>query len=213
MIRLIALLTATAFAVAGCDAPPSQYVGPTFGQMGATGSSSVAPRQENVGFTVAPPNAPSRAAVDNFAAGFLVTLQARSFAGQREYCGYIFVDGAGRLQATPPRAGTFASCLMPEPRVGQGIIASYHTHGSYDRRYDNEVPSVVDLQSDFDYGIDGYVSTPGGRIWLVDFQTKSTRQICGLGCVAIDPNFRPQNDGDIRASYTLPALQRRSNGF
>lgn len=208
MIRLTALFAAASIALAGCDAPSGQSSAPSGGK-----GSSFAPRQENVGFTVAPPNAPSGPAVDAFARDYLNTLQARSFAGRREYCGYFFIDTAGRLQATPPRTGTFASCLMPEPRVGQGIIASYHTHGSFARQYDNEVPSVVDLESDFDYGIDGYVSTPGGRIWLVDFQTLSTRQVCGLRCVRSDPNFRPQNEASIRTSYTYRALQQRSRGF
>ncbi|MCF2872782.1 DUF4329 domain-containing protein [Octadecabacter sp. G9-8] len=208
MIRLTALFAAASLALAGCDAPSGQ----TFTQPSPSGLSN-APRQENVGFSVAPANAPSGPTVDAFAARYLDTLQARSFSGRREYCGYFFVDTAGRLQATPPRAGNFASCLMPEPRVGQGIIASYHTHGSFAAAYDNEVPSVVDLESDFDYGIDGYVSTPGGRVWLVDFQTFSTRQVCGLGCIRSDPQFRPQNEGNIRQSYTYTALQQRSRGF
>lgn len=197
MIRTAALLAA--LTLAACGAPVQQ-------------SSPRAAVQSNAGFSVAPANAPSGPAVDAFARDYLNTLQARSFAGQREYCGYFFIDRAGFLQATPPRAGSFAGCDMPAPRRGEGIVASYHTHGSYDPRYDNEVPSTIDLVSDFEFGIDGYVSTPGGRVWLVDFQTRSTRQICGLRCVMPDPNFRPQNESAVRASYTLPDLQRRAAG-
>ena len=68
----------------------------------------------------------------------------------------------GTLAATPATRGTAASCAMNCP--SRGAIASYHTHGSFSARYDNEVPSTSDLQSDFDFNVDGYVSTPGGRL-------------------------------------------------
>jgi len=199
MMKLITLLTAATLGLAACDAP--------------NGQSSFQPRQINAGFSVAPPNAPSGPVIDNFAVSFLNGIQARSFAERREYCGYFFIDRDGFIQGTPPRPGTFASCDMPAPLAGQGIIASYHTHGAYGRGFDNEVPSVIDLTSDFDYGIDGYVSTPGGRVWLVDFQTFSTRQLCGLRCVTSDPGFIPQGEAGIQTTYSMQALQRRSAGF
>lgn len=158
---------------------------------------------------VAPANAPSGPVVDNFARSFLNTIQPRSIAEEREYCGYIYVNGAGQLQATEAVPGTFASCSMPVPRAGQGIIASYHTHSSYRPGYDNEVPSVVDLESDFAFGIDGYVSTPGGRVWLVDFQTQTTRQVCGRSCVYTDPGYDPIADRNVATQYSLDQLRRR----
>jgi hypothetical protein len=75
------------------------------------------------------------------------------------------------------------------------------------------VPSVIDLTSDFDFGIDGYVSTPGGRVWLVDFQTRSTQQLCGLSCVTSDPGFVPFEEDRVRQSYSVQSLQRRSSNF
>lgn len=162
-------------------------------------------------YTVAPPNAPSGAVVDTFARNFLNTLQPLSIRERTEYCGYIFVDGAGNLQATPPVQGTFAGCNMFAPERGQGIIASYHTHGAYNGRYDNEVPSVIDLESDFIFGIDGYVSTPGGRVWLVDFQTLSTQQICGRDCVFTDPGFVPHNEDNLQQNYTVQTLRQRQS--
>ena len=212
MIRITAFVASAMLALAACDAPRSST---TFVQPSPSGTplQSAGVRvqpQLGGGFSVAPPNAPSGPAVDQFARSFLNGLQARSIAERREYCGYFFLDGNGRLQGTPPRRGRLASCEMPEPLAGQGIIASYHTHGAFDVGFDNEVPSVIDLTSDFDYGIDGYVSTPGGRVWLVDFQTQSTRQICGLRCVTSDTGFRPVGEANIQPSYTLQALQRRS---
>lgn len=161
--------------------------------------------------SVAPQNAPSAQQADQFARQFLNTIQARSFAGRREYCGYFIVDNAGRLSATPPTPGTFASCEMPIPQSGQGVFASYHTHGAYGPNYDNEVPSTADLLSDFEFGIDGYVSTPGGRVWRVEFDDRSTVQVCGQGCVAVDPGFVPQGEQFIRSRYTVPELRARSN--
>ncbi len=207
MFRTAALFAA-ALALTACDVPTGQ----TFTQPTIRGASAQ-PRQINAGFTVAPPNAPSGPVVDNFARNFLNNVQPLSIAQRREHCGYFFIGSNGQLQGTPPRPGTFASCDMPAPLVGQNIIASYHTHGAYGRQYDNEVPSVVDLTSDFDFGIDGYVSTPGGRVWLVDFQTLSTSQLCGLRCVTSDPGFVPIGEDRIRQSYTVQTLQRRTSIF
>ncbi len=203
MIRLTALFAAATISLSACDAPTSQttFVRPASGEM--------VQKPGSVGYSVAPLNAPSGPAVDDFARNFLNGIQARSIAERREYCGYFFVDRQGRIQGTPPRSGTFATCDMPAPLIGQGIFASYHTHGAYSGEYDNEVPSVIDLTSDFDYGVDGYISTPGGRVWHVDFQTQSTRQLCGLGCVTMDPGFVPQGEASIQPAYSVPSLQRR----
>ena len=160
------------------------------------------------GATFAPPDAEAHA----FARRYLGSIQAASIADRVEYCGYFYVDGSGRIAATPPRRGTFASCDMPSPRPGMGVFASYHTHGAFGRSYDNEVPSVTDLLSDFQFGVDGYVSTPGGRVWHVDNGTRTTRQICGLRCVYADPGFVPMGESLIRASYDLEQLNRRASG-
>lgn len=153
---------------------------------------------------------PDIAEANAFAIQFLDRIQAQSIADRREYCGYFFRDAAGQIKATPPRRGTFASCSMPVPTRGSGIFASYHTHGAYGPQYDNEVPSATDLLSDFQLGVDGYVSTPGGRVWRVSNAAQETRQICGLGCVTRDPGFVPRNEGNVRQRYTVATLQQRS---
>lgn len=209
MIRLTLAALAASFSLAACDAP---NVSQTFVQPNPNSSRVVAVRT-NAGFTVAPPNAPSGPVIDQFAVSFLNSIQARSIRERREYCGYFVLTATGQIEATPPRPGTFAGCNMPAPRVGQGIIASYHTHGAYGPGYDNEVPSTVDLESDFDFGIDGYVSTPGGRVWLVDFQTRSTRQLCGPRCVFTDPAFITDVSDTIQPTYTLTTLQQRFRSF
>lgn len=154
---------------------------------------------------------PPDAAAAAFARAFLDTLQPRSIADRREYCGYFYLDAAGQIAATPPQTGNFATCTMPAPRPDRGIFASYHTHGAYDRGYDNEVPSAYDLQSDFAFGLDGYVATPGGRVWHVDEGSRSTRLVCGRGCVTDDPGYVtiPADEAAIQPLFTLAELMVR----
>ena len=153
--------------------------------------------------------ASDQAAVDAFAKTFLDSIQAQSIADRREYCGYFFRDASGAVKATQPRRGTFATCSMPVPTRGSGIFASYHTHGAFGRQYDNEVPSTTDLLSDFQLGLDGYISTPGGRIWRVSNETRTATQLCGLGCVTRDPGFVPRDEAGVRRVYTLGTLAQR----
>lgn len=205
MIRLTALVLAFV-GLSACDidsgVPASGFGAPNL-QSGVTSRAT----------SVAPLQVPSDAAANQFAVSFLNTIQARSIAERREYCGYFFVDQTGQLRATVARPGTFASCEMPVPRPGQGIYASYHTHGAYGRGFDNEVPSSIDLMSDFRFGLDGYVSTPGGRVWHVDNSTQSTRQICGLKCVISDPGFVPDTEAGMRQQFSLSDLQKRAAQF
>ena len=154
---------------------------------------------------------PPAAQADAFARSFLNTIQARSFRERRELCGYFIQQSDGRIAATEPVPGTFASCAQPAPRAGEGIFASYHTHGAYGPQYDNEVPSLTDLLSDFEFGLDGYVSTPGGRVWRIEFDSRDTLQVCGQGCVAVDPGYVPDNESGILQRFTVDDLRRRNN--
>lgn len=189
-------------ALTACDTPPV----------------AVSPKGEPInttGAVVMPGDfmVPDDAVVHAFARSFLNAIQPASIADRVEYCGYFYVEADGSVAATPPLKGTFATCNMPAPRQDDTIFASYHTHGAFGRNYDNEVPSVTDLRSDFDFRVDGYVSTPGGRVWHVDYGTRTTRQICGLSCVYTDPNFQPVDEASVRQSYTIQTLAQRANGF
>lgn len=207
MIRTVAFTALSAFALAACDA---NTVG---------GPAPISPKGEIVenrptGGQLQPqrripvPNPPEAAAAA-FARSFLDELQRVSIRDQREYCGYFIVNPDGSFAASPAVRGTFASCdysIPDDPR----IFASYHTHGSFSIAYDNEVPSVADLESDFDFGMDGYISTPGGRIWHVDYATRTARQVCGLGCVYRDPIWRPVEEGNVAQVYTVNSLMARN---
>ncbi len=139
----------------------------------------------------------------------LGALQVPSFEARREYCGMIGRDAAGQLLVTRPRRGRAASCRPRNLPRGVEDVASYHTHGSYDPRYDNEVPSSNDVYGDMDEGVNGYLSTPGGRLWFIDGQTGRARLLCDLGCLPQDPDFAPDPERPVPGGFTLETLLAR----
>lgn len=147
------------------------------------------------------------------ARGVLLQLQARSFAENLEYCGYIGRMPGGQLTATEVTRGDSWGCLSrgDESRFVQ-IVASFHTHAGFDRAADSEVPSTDDVRGDMAEGVNGYVATPGGRLWYIDGRQGVATQICGLGCMGQDPNFIPGDAGPTAQRYTLQDLQARE-GF
>ncbi len=133
-------------------------------------------------------------------------IQPISIGENVEYCGEMGFDADGVLRISEPVKGEEASCL---PEVDQNIVivtASYHTHGAYSPDYFNEVPSVTDIEADEEEGIDGYVATPGGRLWYVDTTDMEVSQLCGLGCLYADPDFIQGSDGHIAQSYLYDEL-------
>lgn len=138
----------------------------------------------------------------------LEAAQVKSIKKNREYCGYIGFNKEGRLTSTKARRGWSHECTPRWPD-NLDVIASWHTHAGYDYDAWSEVPSVVDIEADEDEGVDGYVSTPGGRIWYVDTTEMEVSQICGLGCILSDPNFERGSEGLIEQSYTYKELIAR----
>ncbi len=145
--------------------------------------------------------------VDVFAKSMLDGLQPTSIAESREYCGYIFETADGRLAATPIIRGGEDFCDLPDP--DDNTIASFHTHGGFSDKYDNEVPSIDDVAGDFDAGINGYIGTPAGRVWMIDFDAQIARQLCSAMCIKSDPNDDPEDAGFIPQTFTLPELRAR----
>jgi hypothetical protein len=142
----------------------------------------------------------------------LAKLQSNSFDAEREYCGLLGALPDGRIAATRPRKGRMDSC-KPREFSGAAIpVASFHTHGAYDIDADAEVPSSSDILADHEEGLDGFVSTPGGRFWFIDGAAKTARQICGVGCLPQDPDFKAEPAGSVRQSYTLEQIKRREAG-
>jgi len=143
-----------------------------------------------------------------FMTGFFTRLQSHSFAKESEYCGFLGRGANGRLRVTQPLQGNRDSCRLEWPRDME-VIASYHTHGTFDFTYQNELPSDVDMLSDQQLGVDGWIATPGGRIWHIDSKRMVAAQVCGTGCLPIAPNFYKAQAGDIAATYTYDELVER----
>lgn len=142
----------------------------------------------------------------------LTDLQITSFAVNAEHCGYIGLDRSNQIIVSQINRGTEASCDLPWPPAGMTLLASFHTHGTYSPFYASEFPTVTDMMSDAAEDIDGYISTPGGRLWYVDTDTMTVRQLCGRGCLPQDPNYRPEDDGPLRPVFTLADLRRFEQG-
>lgn len=142
----------------------------------------------------------------DLAAEVLSRLQATSIAENVEYCGVIGFDADGHLTTSPIFRGDESSCLVRADGDVVVATASFHTHGAYSPDYFNEVPSIEDVEGDEAEGIDGYVATPGGRLWYVDTEDLVISQLCGVGCLPADPAFVPGADGNIASSYSYDEL-------
>ena len=149
-------------------------------------------------------------AEQRFAHKILTDLQGRSIAANREYCGIIGLTETGGLVASTPRKGRRDSCRPKDPRSAVELIASYHTHAGFDEDADSEVPSASDVIGDMEEGLDGYVSTPGGRLWFIDGQSGTVRQLCGLNCLPADPDFLPDQWEPVKQRFTLSDLETRN---
>ena len=148
--------------------------------------------------------------LDIFAAEHLETIQARSFRDNVEYCGLFGLDENDNLVATKAKRGQPDSC---EPEAGPPdleVLATYHTHGGYSRNNDTEVPSVFDLTGDIDEGVDGYIATPGGRLWLNLAEERISVLLCGPGCLPADKAFRECAAFLPDVEYTLEDLRDRA---
>ncbi|MBF9035019.1 DUF4329 domain-containing protein [Rhodobacterales bacterium HKCCE2091] len=131
----------------------------------------------------------------------------------REVCGYVIRRADGELDSTKLSWGTEASCASLPVEPGVEVISSWHTHAAWGRGYDGEVPSTIDVEGDMRAGINGWVSTPGGRLWFIDGQTGFMYQVCGRDCLPSDPGFFPEEHGPVAKDYTLEELRARFGEF
>lgn len=135
------------------------------------------------------------------------TLQPRSFDENVEYCGYIGVDENGRFIRTDFTRGTQGSCEAELFNDTFRALASFHTHGAFSENYDSEIPSFDDLKADILEGLDGYVATPGGRLWYNNAQGKEARLICGERCLISDADYKIAPELPVDERYSLEDLE------
>ena len=140
---------------------------------------------------------------------FFNSVQPQSFAQNREFCGYIGYDSNDQFIATEPTRGEQDSCLPAEPPANFDLIGSYHTHGAFSPDADSELPSYADMAADIQEEVDGFIATPGGRIWHVDTVDGISRMVCGRDCVLSDPNFDADLLYRVEKTYTLQQLKAR----
>lgn len=142
----------------------------------------------------------------------LYDLQPLSIRENREYCGVLLRLPDNTLISSKAFRGKKARCTVKRIPTGARVVASYHTHGAFLEGYDNEVPSLLDLEVEAEWGIDGYVSTPGGRFWHVDGRRGTIKMICGPGCMPSDSRYRDQSRsfGKIRPDYDYEGLLMRT---
>ena len=146
-----------------------------------------------------------------FVTEFFNQLQPKSIAANREFCGYFGRDAQGNFVATKPTRGREGSCAAYEPPLNLEIFASYHTHGGFSYDFDSEVPSSDDLQADIAEETNGYIATPGGRIWFNDANNERAVMLCGRNCTVSDSDYDSEATSPLRNRYTLDQLYRREN--
>jgi len=142
-----------------------------------------------------------------FFINFFNKIQPMSFAENREFCGYIGLDQHGGFMATAPHRGEENSCTPQEPPEDFNYVGSYHTHGAFSVDADSELPSLEDMQADIEEDVDGFIATPGGRIWHIDTIDDIARMVCDRNCVLADPNFDESVLEPVERTYTLEQLK------
>lgn len=155
-------------------------------------------------------HAQSRAEIA-FVTKFFDELQPKSIANNREYCGYFGVDENHNFVATRPIRGREGSCMPPNPPETMEVFASYHTHGAFSYEFDSELPSSDDLRADIAEETNGYIATPGGRIWFDDAKRERAVMICGRNCTVSDSDFDADGARTVHARYSLEQLYIREN--
>lgn len=148
--------------------------------------------------------------IENMALTALNIAQPNSFKNNIEYCGLIGYHRSGALLFSPPIPGFRNSCNPGlNPWAWKEVVATYHTHGAHTLDSDAEVPSVEDMLADFAEQTDGYIATPGGRVWHISVKDKKAYLLCGPGCVKSDEKYQECENLKPENEYTLSSLRQR----
>ncbi len=145
----------------------------------------------------------------DFVAEFFDELQPLTIANNKEYCGYFGIDENDNFIATKPTKGEEDSCFADDIPEDFNYFASYHTHGAFSFDADSELPSSVDLEADIAEEVDGYISTPGGRIWFIDAMEEKAFLICGRNCTVSDDRYEADANLAVLNEYDIELLLKR----
>lgn len=144
-----------------------------------------------------------------FVLGLMESMNTLSIRFNREVCGYILRHANGAYSSTKVSWGGHASCASLPIDPAFEVVSSWHNHAAWAADYDGEVPSIQDVEGDMNQGVNGWIGTPGGRLWFVDGATGTARQFCGLDCIPSDPNFLTDDYGPVPEVMTLDDLYDR----
>jgi hypothetical protein len=158
---------------------------------------------------LAPPAAAQSAEESAFVIALMRGMNQLSVRFDREVCGYILRDATGVYSSTKVSWGGAASCASLPLGPGVPVVSSWHTHAAWAEGYDGEVPSIQDVEGDMRMGMNGWVATPGGRLWFVEGRTGQLRQVCGRGCLPVDPGFVPEEHGPVPEALSIDGLYGR----
>lgn len=163
-------------------------------------------------FAALPATAQQRAQVvddvHRFVLKHLDSVQPKSVAENRAYCGHVGLRTNGKIVASRARPGKGLACDPGPAPKGIESVATYRTQGAYDGRPKIELPFVPPLAGDLAAGRDAYVATPGGRVWLHLTIENTVYQVCGRGCVKGDAGAERCKGFVPRIDYTREALQK-----
>ncbi len=159
--------------------------------------------------------APAASAQDaeesEYVQALMTSMNQLSVRFNREVCGFILQDAQGNYSSTKVSWGGEANCASLPIEPGVRPVSSWHTHAAWGLGYDGEVPSIQDVEGDMRFGVNGWIATPGGRLWYVNGTTGFITQACGRGCLPSDPDFYPEEHGPVGETYSLDGLYQRFN--
>ncbi|QMU66253.1 MAG: DUF4329 domain-containing protein [Flavobacteriaceae bacterium] len=149
------------------------------------------------------------ASIDDAATDFGVYYNGRSIVGYKEFGSTIYeVKKDDKTYYTYSEAGKGSNDgvnVSPSP-TGSKDVADVHSHGGYEKGYDNNNFSGTDTSDNDRTGLVGYVTTPDGSVKKYDPSTKSTTTI-NVNKIPSDPNdpgrknnIHPTEDPSIKSA-------------
>ena len=136
-------------------------------------------------------------------------IQEVSIREDVEYCGYIVKDlNTNELVAIEPERGNKQFCVTPIVDLNTfKLQAAYHTQGAYREDALTEIPSSRDFESASVDQVDSFISTPGGRVWRIDYLNNTAAIICDNGeCVDRDQNYKRPELYSIPSTITMQTV-------
>ncbi|MFN8337058.1 MAG: DUF4329 domain-containing protein [Cyclobacteriaceae bacterium] len=86
-------------------------------------------------------------------------------------------DGKTFYSYSAPAIGSNAGVDVSEAPDGTEAVATIHSHGAYDAKYENNTFSNEDKEKADKEKLDGYITTPNGSLKMYDVETKKVKTL------------------------------------